>query len=324
MKPLNKILLATIIVAMGGIAILAFRDNKKDYRAHNPQKTLFLYELNPSVAVKTNNFPELVRRFAGNNFTELKQMQIAGGLRFTSNDPSEFYEVNEAEGHFSFSKNLGRYMGNYKPSLPEPKSAQEIAKKFLTENKLMAENPGEMQLIHSGGLRSDDENGNVIDKMVTLTYGRVLDGVPVIGRGSKIVVNVGDKGEVVGLTRNWKAFSKRNELKPSEVKAEAEMQREFEAQVIQQFGKGTKPEIKRSYMVYFDNGGKFLQPVMAYETNIRLDKAGEIKEFPYLGIIEAMRTPREKLNLTGVDAVGQRKINGSNPDSKTQSLDKED
>lgn len=325
MKSINKMLAAAILIAIAGFVVLAFRDEGKQQRAHNPQKTVFVYELNPSVAVKANNFPALVRKFAGKGFQALKQTRDGGAIRFTSNDPSEFYEVNEAEGRFSFSKNLSRYMGNFKPSLPEPKAAQEIAKQFLTENKLMAENTAEMQLIHSGGLRSDDENGSVIDKMITLTYGRVIDGVPVIGKGSKIVVNVGDKGEVEGVIRNWKAYLSKRELKPAEIKTEAEMHREFEAMVIQQFGKNAKSEVKRSYMVYFDNTGKYLQPVMAYETTIILKEAsGQTKELPYLGIIEAMQNPMEKLNLTGVDPAGLRIINGNNPDKRVQATDKGD
>jgi hypothetical protein len=176
MKKINKIIAAAAFIAIGCIAFLSFRKIDPNKRTHNPQKTVFVYELNPSVAVKTNAFPELVRRISGKGFTALKQNQVQGGIRFTSNDPSEYYEVNEGEGRFSFSKNLSRYLGNYKPALPERKAAETIATNFLKDNKLAAENPAEMQLIHSGGLRADDEQGVVIDKMITLTYGRVIDG----------------------------------------------------------------------------------------------------------------------------------------------------
>lgn len=327
MKSTTKILASALIIAVCFIAFFAFRKQGKYKREHNPQKVVYLYELNPSVAVTTNSFPALVRRLAGNNFTALKQAEADGSRRFTSEDPSEYYEVNEAEGRFSYSKNLSRYMGNFKPALPDPKAAQQIASGFLRENKLMAENPGEMQLIHSGGLRADDENGGVIDKMITLTYGRVIDGVPVIGRGSKIVVNIGDKGAVEGVIRNWKAYTNKRELKSAEIKTEAEMQKEFQELVAKQFGKDAKMEIKRSYMLYFDNSGKYLQPVMAYETNINTGgNGGESKQIQYLGIIEAMRNPAEKLNLTGVDPVGLRKLNANkvSPDIKIKPLDKED
>lgn len=327
MKPIYKILAATLFVALCTTAFFAFRKTGQYKRAHNPQRQVFLYELNPSVAVNANNFPSLVQKIAGSNFKALKQEKTETGQRFTSSDPSEYYEVSEGQGRFSFSKSLSRYMGNYKPSLPDPKAAQQLAMNFLKENKLMAESQDEMQLIHSGGLRADDENGNVIDKMITLTYGRVIGGVPVIGSGSKIVVHIGEKGEVMGVIRNWKAYTTKRELGAKEVKTAAEMEREFQALVITQFGKEAKAEIKRSYMVYFDNGGKYLQPVMAYETTVNvMNAAGQSQQLPYLGIIEAMRNPAEKLNLTRVDPAGLRFINANklSPDNKPKPLDKED
>jgi hypothetical protein len=333
MKKSIKIITATALVVVCGIVLISFRKIFKERKEEFPQGAIYLYELNPSVAVNSNGFPELVRKFAGNNFTALKMEQIPGGLRFNSSDPSEFYEVNESEGHFSFSKNLSKYMGNYKPSLPDPKAAQQIASGFLRENKLMAEVPEEMHLIHSGGLRADDDNGNVIDKMITLTYGRVIDGTPVIGKGSKIVVNIGEKGAVEGVIRNWKAFSNKKMLASTEVKNEAELRREFQGVISSLYGKEAKAEIKRSYMVYFDNGGKYLQPVMAYESMVTLGNSnvpgatrGESKILPYLAIVEMMRNPADKLNLTSIDPVGLRTINGnqSNPDQKAKPLDKED
>jgi hypothetical protein len=328
-----KIIAATALVVVSGIALISFRKIFKERKEEFPQGAIYLYELNPSVAVNSNAFPGLVRKFAGNNFTALKMEQVPGGMRFTSNDPSEFYEVNESEGHFSFSKNLSRYMGNYKPSLPDPRAAQQIATSFLRENKLMAEVPEEMHMIHSGGLRADDDNGNVIDKMITLTYGRVVDNTPVIGRGSKIVVNIGEKGQVEGVIRNWKAYSNKKVLASTEVKTEAELRREFQGLIATQYGKEARAEIKRSYMVYFDNGGKYLQPVMAYESMVTLGNGnvagaakGESKILPYLAIVEMMRNPAEKLNLTEIDPVGLRTINAnqSNPDQKPKPTDKGD
>lgn len=328
MKPITKIITAVLFVAVCTVAFLSFRKKGQYKREHNPQKTVYLYELNPTVAVNTSSFPSMVRKLAGKSFTTLKQNQTPGGMRFTSNEPTEFYEVNEGEGRFSFSKNLSRYMGNYKPSLPEPKAAQQIATSFLRENKLMAENPEEMHLIHSGGLRADDGNGAVIDKLITLTYGRVIDGVPVVGKGSKIVVNIGEQGVVEGVIRNWKAFSSKKEIDPPQIKNQAELEKEFQVMVSSQFGKESKAEIRRSYLVYFDNGGRFLQPVMAFETNVTLGTSatGASKQIPYLGIVEVMKSPAEKLNLTGVDPAGIRTLNASkvSPEMKSKPLDKGD
>ncbi len=197
----------------------------------------------------------------------------------------------------------------------------------------MAENPDEMRLIHTGGLRADNEDGGIIDKMITLTYGRVIDGVPVIGKGSKIVVNIGENGAIEGLIRNWKAYSAKKELGPAEIKNQEELEKEFRLLVATQFGKDARAEVKRSYLVYFDNSGRFLQPVMAYESMITLPGGnvagavtGESKILPYLGVVEVMRNPPEKLNLTAIDPVGLRTINSnvSSPDKKPTSQDKSD
>jgi hypothetical protein len=159
----------------------------------------------------------------------------------------------------------------------------------------------------------------------------------VIGKGSKIVVNIGEKGAVEGVIRNWKAFSNKKMLASTEVKNETELRNEFQGLIASQYGKDAKAEIKRSYMVYFDNGGKYLQPVMAYESMITLgdnnvpgsvanNRGGENKILPYLGIVEIMRNPADKLNLTAIDPVGLRTINANktSPDQKQNPLDKGD
>ena len=133
-----------------------------------------------------------------------RQSATTAGL--PDKDPSQYLITNSAKGRLSFSKSTQKYEGAYKPQLTDAKQAQTKAEQFLTANDLMPQNKAELKLIHAGGLRaaSADDGGTIIDKMQTFTYGRVIDGVPVSGNGSRIIVNVGEKGEVLGVSKNWK------------------------------------------------------------------------------------------------------------------------
>ena len=50
--------------------------------------------------------------------------------------------------------------------------------------------------------------GGTYEKLVTVIYGRTLDGLPVKG-ASRIAVRMGINGELVGLVRNWPELNKK-------------------------------------------------------------------------------------------------------------------
>ena len=101
---------------------------------------------------------------------------------------------------------MAKYKGDFVPQLPAKGEAISLAEHFLNDNKLSPRNKNELKVVNVGGLRSSSvidgkRAGPIIDKLVTVRYGRVIDNLPVVGPGSKIVVNLGNNGEVMGVIR---------------------------------------------------------------------------------------------------------------------------
>lgn len=216
-------------------------------------------------------------------------------------DPSQHLISNSAKGRLSFSKSTKSYEGAYKPQLLDDKQAQKNAEQFLSANDLLPQNENELKLIHTGGLRasSADDGGTIINKMQTFTYGRVIDGVPVSGNGSRIVVNVGNKGEVLGVSKNWKEFSpaKKQRVDKANLKSQADAEAEFGKLVNFNFGKGASPKIKSIQKMYFDGGGNVIQPAYFFETIVTVaDEKGNKIEQPFLGVVSMLKNSPEAIN----------------------------
>lgn len=234
-------------------------------------------------------------------------------VRYVSaRDPNTTFEHNVATGDLSFNRNFSRYLGSFVPKLPDADTAVKYANAFLEQNRLLPANPAELKVAHVGGLRttsilSTGKPGPVVDKLVTLTYQRTLNGVPVIGAGSKLVVNLGDSGEVIGVTRRWRELDKPTRLDASEILTEKEALDLSNRQILTEFGANSRVEVLQTQIAYFDNNGATIQPVFAFQTKIQLADA-KLPPVEYVSVIPAMRKPVEDLQLTALDPAALRLI----------------
>jgi hypothetical protein len=110
---------------------------------------------------------------------------------------------------------MQKYLGDYAPKLPERDAAIKATEDFLRTNNLFPKDSRELKLVHYGGIRSNtvidgQKAGPITDKLITVTYGRLVDGLPVIGPGSKLVANIGEGGELVGLVYRWRRLDAQN------------------------------------------------------------------------------------------------------------------
>ncbi|HRI26661.1 MAG TPA: hypothetical protein PK239_14655 [Chitinophagales bacterium] len=217
-------------------------------------------------------------------------------------DPSEYFITDGTKGRISFSRSTKNYEGDFKPQLLDVKQAQKNAEQFLATNDLNPKNTAEMQLIHAGGIKaSSADNGQVIDKIQTFTYGRVIDGVPVSGSGSRIIVHVGNKGEVLGVSKSWKEYTAsptaKRKVLATELRTQADAEKEFGKIVNLNFGQGASPKIKRIQKMYFDGGGNFIQPAYFFETIVSVANEKGIKEDqPFLGVVPMLKNAPEAIN----------------------------
>ncbi|RYZ98802.1 MAG: hypothetical protein EOO68_13340 [Moraxellaceae bacterium] len=240
-----------------------------------------------------------------------------GIVRYVSDkDANTTLVHNLATGDISFSRNFNRYLGSFVPKLPDADSAVKIATEFLERNKLSPVNADELKVAHVGGLRTTSvlatgKPGPVVDKLVTISFARQLNGAPVIGAGSKFIVNIGDGGEVIGVSRRWRELDKPTRLAASEILTEKEALELSNRQILREFGEKSRAEVVQTQIAYFDNNGQTIQPVFAFQTRVQLADQ-KLPPVEYVSVIPAMRKPIENLNLTQLDPVALRAIQSGN------------
>lgn len=274
-------------------------------------KGLAVYSFQKTEPATLDNSVALEKQFLGTS--DRLATSEDGIVRYVSpRDTNTTLEHNLATGDISFNRNFSRYLGTFAPKLPSGDEAQKYAESFLAANKLLPANRDELKVAHLGGLRAssvqrDGKAGPAIDKLVTLSYARQLNGVPVIGAGSKIIVSLGDSGEIISLSRRWRELDKPVALSETEVLTETEAYDLIKRQILSEFGERASFEVLQTQIAYFDNNGSYIQPVFAFQTKIQ-PADQKLPAIEYVGVIPAMRKPVEALNLVVNDPASFRTL----------------
>ena len=214
-------------------------------------------------------------------------------------DPSNTIEIDNTTGDLSFCRGLmGLEVDGDTPNLPGRNAAVRAAIEHLEALNLMPENRGEMVLNHVGGLRmaAQNEDGSSLefDKLVTVHFGRTIDGLPVSGPGSKIIVHLGENAELVGMQRRW------IELKPlahqaSEFLSPAETMAKVSEHLSTEWNRAERVESERPQLGFFDDGQGRIEPAyffratLSYDAEVHAFAKGEYTS-DYLGVVPALRT----------------------------------
>lgn len=268
---------------------------------------LALYQFTRAPVKTVDSTLSSMKQFIGETPTAAKA-DADNTVRYVSDkDVNTTFEQNLATGDLRFQRNFSAYLGDFKPTLPTGEEAVKIAQTFLASNGLQAANERELTLAHIGGLRSSsmigDKPGPVIDKLVTVNFARQVNGLPVIGPGSKMVVNIGNKGEVIGLIRHWRELAGSKKISGTETYSEDEAKRIALAQMSKEFGSSSDFEILQSKIAYYDNNGVYLQPVYAFETRVVNHELGDT--FNYVSVVPAMINAPEALNLRQTEQIAK-------------------
>jgi hypothetical protein len=275
---------------------------------------LYLYSFEKTLVLNVDVSKTLMKQFLDGESADKLTPSRDQTVRYVSpNDVNTTFEHNLVTGDIRFHRNFARYMGDYEPRLPSTDEAIKAAELFLEENKLLPGNPSELKIVHIGGLRATTvidgkQAGPVIDKLITLNYSREINRLPVIGPGSKMIMDIGEKGEVLSLTRHWRELSpKAREISPAEMFSLDEAQRLAKLQIGKEFGKRAAFELLGSQLAYFDNNGRLLQPVYAFQAKIFLPDE-QTQAFEYVSVIPVLKKSPEQLNLTKLDPKALRVI----------------
>jgi len=295
---------------LSAVSIAICADSCKCSRTQPMQKDqVYLYSFEKTNPVTTDDSKQMINDYLGikdaKNLTLNKDENV---VYFVSDaDVNTTFEQNLSNGNFEFSKITKQY-DDLVPELPSKDEAVKLAENFMKNKNIFPGNAAQLQLIHNGGVRSQavvngQKAGPVVDKLITLTYGRVLDSIPVIGAGSKIIINIGDKGEVLGLIRRWREVnvSDRKLLKAEEMFTQNEAEEQARKQVQAEFGQAPF-EIISSSRSYYDANGGYIQPVWAFNVSINLNQQDKnVQAEKYLCIIPMLKNSPEPLTLNALD-----------------------
>ncbi|MDX6694644.1 MAG: hypothetical protein QOF02_2247 [Blastocatellia bacterium] len=303
----------TLLLLMGLTITLLMSSCSSCGRTTEPpasKETVYVYTFESPAAASPDDSKKLIEKFLGtSNVGDLYKSDENTVYYVSKDDVSETFEHDLNNGNITYNKSMKKYMGDFVPQLPSREEAIKMAEEFLNKNALQPGNMGELRLAHFGGLRASSvidgkKAGPVIDELVALTYGRTIDNMPVMGPGSKIVVNIGDKGEVMGLIRRWRELSagSKKQVQPEEMISQREAEEMARRQIMSEYGEKTPYQIIGSSKAYYDNNGKILQPVYIFETTINIpSREQNIKPINYLCVIPMLKNSPEPLNLTAID-----------------------
>lgn len=276
------------------------------------EKEMYVFELEKP-QVKMDRFKSLIENLDKEILKNSQRDEEGNLLFYVDEKTSTYFEQNILTGKFSFNRGMNKYLGEFKPELPSETVSEEIAISFLKKYNLTPKSREELRLLHSGGLRADSPTGQgIIDKMRTLTYGRFLNGIPVIGSGSKIVIHIGDKGEVSGLIYKWREIteSKKEPVKSEEMISQEEAKAIFNETIATEFGKGASATINKIDLIYYDGDGNYIQPAYGIESTVMIELSKDnVIKLPYLSIVTALKDPPEVINLREVSKDAIRLLN---------------
>jgi hypothetical protein len=219
---------------------------------------------------------------------------------FNKDDASAHFDYEPQTGSLSFSKGIMEQMNVSKPKqLPSEDQAKELSNQFLASNNLNPKQKDQLELVHVGGLKMATKD-QTVDMMKTVHYGRKINGVPVSGPGSKITVNIGNNGQVLAVSRKWREVSTSGgggvgKAPTADLKTQAEAEKEFAVLVNQLFG-NVQYKLTSVQKLYFDNDGKYVQPVFLIQADI---DNGQGQTVPLLQPVSMLKNAPERI---GYDA----------------------
>jgi hypothetical protein len=278
---------------------------------------LRVYELQPA-GVNRRTFEGRAKRLFGD---ELKGsvVQANGVISVVDTEKESHFMMLELNtGYLSFNRGMADQIDDKPNNLPSDEKAVQIAQDFLRDNDLGPGNTKEMFLARVGHIRSatfdpkTGKEGPVRNQMQTVHFARKLDDVPVMGSGSKIIVRIGDGGKVVGGARRWSEIGRSRGLEKKNLSSVSRLKKGIRTFLNNEMDEFERIEIVQFIIAYYDNGGKYIQPVLAYEAKV----IGKELSYAYLGQIALLHKPPERVGPEPVPREAMRSLKRPSLDEK--------
>lgn len=219
----------------------------------------------------------------------------------SKSDPAGHFRIDKTTGDFSFHKGFKDYVNDRSTAnLPSKDGAPEVAKKHLAALGLLPDKQEEMVVKHVGGINQVDlKDGKVVGefkKIVTVHFGRQIDGIDVGGPGSKIVVDLGANGDLVGVHKRWIEYVEEPKT-DAEIKGQSEVVSDLRSKVRNEASKAKKADTTAPDFGYYDDGKGNIEPAYFFVADLEYDSTDEegkpkaMKE-KYLGVVPALKNSK--------------------------------
>lgn len=238
-------------------------------------------------------------------------------LRYKNDDDrSAVFDINLKTGEFIFNKGMAKYHGKgHTANLPSETIAYDVAMKHLDKLNLLPDK-SEMRLVHTGGVgmatKEEDGSTNDYKKLVTVYFGRTLAGLPVVG-ASRIVVRLGENGELAALILRWAKVEKR-EISDGEILDINNIRSRIEKRLLSTNAKAEDINISKAEVVMYDDGEGTIEPALSVLGKIKnSDNSYSCDDIiPLLKNPKAKYPNREKCPMPDSIGKNERGENGGN------------
>jgi len=250
-----------------------------------------------ALSLPTDTIQKLIKQ---HNIVTKPLSVMIGAIRMDNYTDSEqkFTRLmtNKERGHLILLPNLEK-MAKMKIDLLDKNAAMTKAQEHLIALQLI---PKDESLIAPNVVvtlnKSDIKQGQPEVRSTVLQsvlFERTLGGKLVLGKGSQLFLELGNKGELVGLNRSW------NKLLPSAVKPEFrtanEVYDDIEKTLQAQFRGAVTIQVQEPRLVYSGDDRRFVQP--AYRFMAEIMGANAVGKAYYEGVVTALKTPPEPVRL---------------------------
>lgn len=231
----------------------------------------YTLEQKSSKQKKTKGWAERISSYTDVTLAENNSKTGASEQLFSvENDPAGYLAVEGDD--VVFNKGTKKYEGDGDTSnLPGKKKAVRIAKKHMADLGILKGSiRSELKLAHVGGVNkavynSEDGTSQDYKKLVTVYYDRRIKDVPVVGH-SRMVVTLGEDGELTGLIKKWTKMSKNLKFDANDYLSETQVKKQVKEMLTRHYKKSKKDLVDSlnvtdaRYILYDD--GTTIEPAL--------------------------------------------------------------
>ena len=204
--------------------------------------------------------------------------------------------INNTGTEFFYSKFSALKLTEKTGRLLSDEKAIMLALEYLKKTGLMPKNENELKIDHVGGIMQALSNTKEPEKKAVVVYfNRELDGLKVNNFGSSITVTLAESEIPAGVQYHWREVASKERVAADRFLDAKRINTLIKEDVNRVFGKTARVVINKIELVFYDNGGDYIQPAYCYDGICKAGKRG-IADMPVRGYVQALKKVYEPIH----------------------------